>query len=265
MSCELWRGKLDQYADAELAGNEAVEMEAHLRQCQACASEALGRIRLQAMTRSAGHRYTAAPEFKLKIARQVARQSRRRLWGLLPAVPEAGARETRRWRWQWQFGLLAAMVALTVGIAVLWSSLAQRQRELGELADLHVATLASSNPVDVVSTDRHTVKPWFAGKLPFTFNLPEFQNTPFELVGGRVAYFEQTAGAQLLLRVRKHQMSVFIFPERALADRLLSPQPVEHKLDFTIQSWSQNGLRYFVISDASPADVAALSELLKRA
>jgi anti-sigma factor RsiW len=117
----------------------------------------------------------------------------------------------------------------------------------------------------VVSTDRHTVKPWFAGKLPFTFNLPELESSPFQLVGGRVAYFEQSPGAQLLFQVRKHQLSVFIFSERSLATHLSAANLVEHKLDFTIQTWSQNGLRYFVISDASPADVAALSDLLKRA
>lgn len=250
MNCELWRVKLDQYADAELAGNKAEEVEAHLRQCQSCAGETLGRLRLKAMTHNAGHRYVATPGFKLKIVRQVAKQSKRRVWGM---------------RWQLQFGMLAAVLAVAVGLAALWSGHAQRQRELGELADLHVTTLASPNPVDVVSTDRHTVKPWFAGKLPFTFNLPEFQNTPFQLIGGRVAYFEQTAGAQLLLQVRKHHLSVFIFPERALSDRFLSTGAVEHKLDFTIQSWSRNGLRYFVISDASPADIAQLSELLKKA
>ncbi len=250
MSCETWRPKLDRYADAELAGDEAAAMESHLRQCQSCAAEALGRIRLKAMTHNAGHRYTAAPEFKLKIALQVAKQSKRRFWG---------------WRWQWQLGMAVAALAVAVGLGALWSAHTQRQRELGELADLHVSTLASANPVDVVSTDRHTVKPWFAGKLPFTFNLPEFANTPFQLVGGRVAYFQQTAGAQLLLHVRKHQISVFIFPESAVAGRLFSANSVEHKLDFTIQSWTQNGLRYFVISDASPADIAELSELLKKA
>jgi len=68
-----------------------------------------------------------------------------------------------------------------------------------------------------------------------------------------------------LFQVRKHQISVFIFSERSLATRMNSANLVEHKLDFTIQTWSQNGLRYFVISDASPADVAGLSDLLKHA
>ena len=60
---------------------------------------------------------------------------------------------------------------------------------------------------------RHRVKPWFAGKLPFSFNLPELQNSEFTLAGGRVAYFQHSQGAQLLFKVRKHQLSVLIFKE----------------------------------------------------
>jgi anti-sigma factor RsiW len=250
MSCELWHAKLEQYVDSELHGDEAVEVETHLRQCQSCAADALGRMRLKGMTHTAGKRFAPAPEFRLKIAQQVAKQTKPRLWG---------------WRLGWRLGAVMAVLLVAISLGAFWTSHLQRERQLGELADLHVATLASANPIDVVSTDRHTVKPWFAGKLPFTFNLPELQSSPFQLVGGRVAYFEQSPGAQLLFQVRKHQISVFIFSERSLATRMNSANLVEHKLDFTIQTWSQNGLRYFVISDASPADVAGLSDLLKHA
>jgi anti-sigma factor RsiW len=250
MSCELWHAKLEQYVDSELRGAEAAEMESHLRQCQSCAGDALGRLRLKGMTHTAGRKFVPAPEFRLKIAHQVATQSRSRLWN---------------WRLSWRLGAVAAGLAVAISLGAFWVGHLQHERQLGELADLHVATLASANPVDVVSTDRHTVKPWFAGKLPFTFNLPELQNSPFQLAGGRVAYFEQSPGAQLMFQVRKHQISVFIFSERSLASRMSSANLVAHKMDFTIQTWSQNGLRYFVVSDASPTDVAALSDLLKRA
>jgi anti-sigma factor RsiW len=79
-----------------------------------------------------------------------------------------------------------------------------------------VATIASANPVDVVSTDRHTVKPWFAGKIPFTFNLPDLQGSAFTLVGGRVSYLRQSPGAELIFKIRQHQVSVFIFQEKDL-------------------------------------------------
>ena len=76
---------------------------------------------------------------------------------------------------------------------------------------------ASSSLVDVVSTDRHTVKPWFQGKIPFAFDLPELQNSEFSLLGGRMAYLDQTPGAHLIYDVRKHHISVFVFQERSLS------------------------------------------------
>ena len=82
MSCEPWQAKLEQYADSELHGDEAAEVEAHLRQCQSCAADALGRCALKGMIHTAGKRFAPAPEFRLKIAQQVARQSKPRLWGL---------------------------------------------------------------------------------------------------------------------------------------------------------------------------------------
>jgi len=140
-----------------------------------------------------------------------------------------------------------------------------RERELTEIADLHVTALASANPVDVVSTDRHTVKPWFAGKLPFSFNLPELQNSEFSLAGGRVVYFERSSGAQLLFNLRKHQLSVFIVKEVAGKLPLRWGTSTASRLALHMESWSEGGLRYFIVSDAPASDVHALSELLKKA
>jgi anti-sigma factor RsiW len=129
---------------------------------------------------------------------------------------------------------------------------------------LHVATLASATLVDVISSDKHTVKPWFQGKIPFTFNLPELQGSEFTLVGGRVTYLEQTPGAHLIYLVRKHEISVFIFPERALSMPSLATGPL-NALSFNTESFTQKGLRYFVVGDASADDIAALSKLLRDA
>jgi anti-sigma factor RsiW len=141
----------------------------------------------------------------------------------------------------------------------------QRQQTLSELADLHVATLASANPVDVISTDRHTVKPWFQGKIPFTFNLPELQSSEFTLLGGRVTYLGQAPGAELIYQIRKHQISVFIFQDRAVGRELGSSSQSQEELSFNIESWSHEGLRYFVIGDASGDDIRKLADMLKKA
>ena len=109
-----------------------------------------------------------------------------------------------------------AVVALALFIARNVSDRSARQQAFSEIADLHVGTLASASPVDVISTDRHTVKPWFQGKIPFSFNLPDLQNTEFSLLGGRLTYLDQTPGAQLIYDYRKHHISVFVFQERSL-------------------------------------------------
>jgi anti-sigma factor RsiW len=105
------------------------------------------------------------------------------------------------------------------------------------------------------------VKPWFQGKIPFAFNLPELQNTEFTLVGGRMSYLEQTPGAQLIYDIRKHHISVFIFPEGALRANLDGESISRKNLPFNMETWSQGELRYFVIGDASAADLDHLAKL----
>jgi anti-sigma factor RsiW len=118
--------------------------------------------------------------------------------------------------------------------------------------------------VDVISTDRHTVKPWFEGKIPFSFNLPELGGSPYTLLGGRLSYLGQAPGAQLIFQVGKHRISVFIFQDRV--DRLLtSGDSISRRLTFNVETFSDDGLRYFVIGDASADDIRQLGEMLKAA
>jgi anti-sigma factor RsiW len=161
----------------------------------------------------------------------------------------------------------AAVVVLVAGAltSMYVGNRSGRDQVFSEIADLHVATLASSSPVDVVSSDRHTVKPWFQGKIPFVFNLPELQNSEFSLLGGRMTYLDQAPGAHLIYDVRKHHISVLIFQERFLPAGLGEASKSPGKLPFNMETWSQGGLRYFAVGDASPADIDALARLFKAA
>jgi anti-sigma factor RsiW len=167
MTCD-WVPKLDLYVDGELPGTELNEVEAHLQACPTCAADALNRLQLKRMTQSAGRRFSPRPEFRLKVAQSI------------------DATKRPRWAWRWA-PVVAAAAALVLMLipGALWLQHSRSEQALGELADLHVSTLASANPVDVVSSDQHTVKPWFQGKLPFTFNLPDLEASPFKLIGGR--------------------------------------------------------------------------------
>ena len=240
--------KLDLYVDGELSGDALKEVEAHLQACPTCAADALKRLQLKRMTQSAGRRFSPRPEFRVKVVDSI--DAAKRPW----------------WAWRWAPVLSAAAVLVLILIpGAVWLQNSRSQQALGELADLHVSTLASANPVDVVSSDRHTVKPWFQGKLPFTFNLPELETSPFKLIGGRLTYFQQSPGAQLLFDVGKHRISVFIFQNGAELSRLNSGSSLSRKLAFNTETWSEGGLWYFVVGDASLSDVHDLSELLRSA
>jgi anti-sigma factor RsiW len=238
MTCDQWQGKIDAYVDAEMPEAEARALEAHLQSCAACSSEALARSELKRTVHRAGKAFAPDADFRRRVQESIAprKAAPLRLWVL------AGS-------------FIAFAVLLVVLGPLMLRHEAQQQRLLGELTDLHVSTLASENRVDVVSSDRHTVKPWFQGRLPFTFNLPELQGSPFELVGGKLTFLDQGPGAELLFTVRKHVLSVFIFKDSPDLDRAFRSGEAMHKLSFNIESWSQGGLRYFIVTDAGPADV----------
>jgi anti-sigma factor RsiW len=119
--------------------------------------------------------------------------------------------------------------------------------------------------VDVVSTDRHTVKPWFQGRIPFSFNVPEFAGTEFTLVGGRLIYLEQQPGAQLIVAKGPHKISVLILQESAQLARATPRSNEVQRLSFNVSTWPSHNLRFFVVSDAEPAEVEKLAELMRRA
>jgi anti-sigma factor RsiW len=247
MACEQWGSRLDPYLDGALDSVEAAALGAHLPKCSSCASDALARVQLKRAVAAAGKRYEAAADFKKKILASVATPARSKL----------------DWQWRWTNAFALFLLAVAGLLYTLHARDAGRLRVYSELADLHVSALASATPVEVVSSDRHTVKPWFQGKIPFTFNLPELQGSDFTLLGGRLTYLEQMPAAHLIYQIRKHEISVFIVQDRGQFQPSLGTPASE--LSFHMESWSQNGLRYFVIGDASAEDIAGLSKLLRNA
>jgi anti-sigma factor RsiW len=248
MVCESWKTKLDPYVDGELPEQETAAFHMHMRNCPSCAADALARVQIKRAIQVAGKRFTPSAEFRNRMQQNFVRKPQRS-FGM-----------------GWMLAAAAA-VFLIVGI-LTFGYLGNRSagdQVLSEIADLHVATLASSSPVDVISTDRHTVKPWFQGKIPFAFNLPELQGSDFTLLGGRLTYLDQAPGAQLIYDVRKHHISVFVFQERGLPAKLDENFLSSKKLPFSMETWAEGGLRYFVVGDASAADIDQLAKLFKAA
>jgi anti-sigma factor RsiW len=254
MVCESWKAKLDTCLDGEIQEGEMRSFDAHVRSCPSCSADALMRVQMKRAIQAAGTRYTPSAEFRRRLQQKIAAKPRRS-FGL-----------------GWTFAAAAAAIIVIATLTTVYlGTRSGKDRVFSEIADLHVATLASSSPVDVISTDRHTVKPWFQGKIPFAFNLPELENSEFTLRGGRMTYLDQTAGAHLIYDVRKHHISVFVFQERALSLSLRLPASWDEnsssskQLPFNMATWSHGGLRYFVIGDASAGDIDSLARLFKAA
>lgn len=240
-NCE-WREKIGLYVDGELEPNQEQAVAGHLQSCADCSSAVLEQQALKKAIRVAGKRFTAPPELYASVHRQMAPKRSAGLW--------------LRW------SAIAASTVLLAVVSFAWLSRSSASgATVDQLIDQHVIMLASANPYDVISEDRHTVKPWFQGKLPFTFNLPELAaDSPFKLKGGKLVYAQHSPGAELVYQVRQHKISVFIFQSRNVRGESSSGNQT-----FVVNGWQQGGLQYYIVTDAAREDADRLRTLLEDA
>jgi anti-sigma factor RsiW len=239
MNCE-WREKTGLYVDGELEPAEQQAFAGHLQGCTDCSATVLEQQELKKAVRLAGKRYSAPPELYASVRKQMRPQG--------------------RIGFQWRWGLVAAALLLFLAAGFWFSRSRGEGAIVAQMVDQHITMLASPNPVDVVSEDRHTVKPWFQGKVPFTFNLPEQGSSDFKLIGGRLVYVQRSPGAELVYQVRQHKISVFIFQSRDVPGEAAPPGTA-----FTVNSWKDGGLQYYIVTDAAREDADRLRALLQAA
>lgn len=239
MSCE-WRDKVGLFVDDELEQAAQEEVSAHLAACGECTAAVAEQLALKKAVRLAANRYSAPPELHAAVYRQLHPHARVSPW------------------WKWGMSAVSLLLVVALGFA-LWPRSRGQDRLAAEMVDQHVIALASPNPVDVISEDRHTVKPWFQGKLPFTFNLPELAGSNFKLIGGKAVYLQQKPGAELLYQAGQHKISVFILQQRESSRAAAGPST------FTIKNWRQNGLEFYLVTDASDAEAGRLVTMFQEA
>lgn len=245
MPCD--REILAAYLDGEVQGEQGTAVEQHLRTCTDCAAEVATTLSIRRGMKMAKTRFAPSAHFRNRINAQVT--PKRRNFTLIGFVP-----------------LAVAALALFAA-ALVWSHHNTLQGDaFREVADLHISDLASVNPYDVVSSDRHTVKPWFQGHIPFAFNLPEFTGTEFTLLGGRLVYLHQQPTAQVVVGMRQHKLSVLIVQDSgAMATAFPLSTGVETQNSFNVETWSSHGLRFFVIGDVEKTEVQSLAQALRNA
>jgi anti-sigma factor RsiW len=251
VACELSRTTLHGYLDGELDAVRAAEFERHLETCAECQASLESMESLRTQFRQADLYERASPQLRERIhkhfrhatgvARASTTSSRRRF--LIPAL---------------------ATLAVAVGFTIAWflvQAHTEATRTTAELIDAHVRSLQPGHLTDVQSTDQHTVKPWFGGKLDFVPPVSDFAEQGFPLVGGRLDIIDGQSVAAVVYARRKHMINLFVWPTRSseqLADLSGSRQ------GYNWSSWRSGGMRFCVVSDVSDADLRELKDLINR-
>ena len=238
---------LSAFIDDELPAGEQETIRQHLAGCHSCALRVLSATQLKAATARAGHRFVPPPDALARLTAQLHQQ------------PQAAARihSIRRLAWA---GLAAAIV-LAVSLFG-WRQLHETNNLAAELLDQHLATLSSGATPQVISTDRHTVKPWFQGRLPFSFNLPESLPPDTTLKGADLTYLKGQPAALLLFTIHKHEVSVFLTQRLDGPDLTALPAT---RSGFSVHSATTHALRIVAVSDVNPADLDTLVAALVKA
>jgi len=243
---------LSALADGELTSTELHAVQQHLAECPACTSRALSVSLLKSASGRAGVRYTPPAEFAGTLAARMAKLASQ------PA-PTHHAKPTHWWTSPNAGIAAAALLLVAITALVIARGRPETEAQATEVLDQHIAALAANSAPQVISSDRHTVKPWFQGKLPFSFNLPESLPADVTLDGANLTYIHGRPTAQLLYSIGKHRVSLFVQQTATQPD--VTVQPAGGHSGFTVTGFDDAGLNVLAVSDVDPTRLAGLLTL----
>jgi anti-sigma factor RsiW len=165
------------------------------------------------------------------------------------------------WRWAGMAAAFAAVAVLSWTAALVSTQGAADDAVARDIVAAHVRSLMAENHLnDVASSDQHTVKPWFTGKLDFAPRVTDFASSGFTLTGGRLDYVNGRAVAALTYRHRLHVVNVFEWPGRGPD---MAPQSIGRQ-GYSLARWTRDGIEYWAISDTASPDLLLLAELIAK-
>ncbi|MGC9942088.1 MAG: anti-sigma factor [Verrucomicrobiota bacterium] len=253
MICAEIRLLLHAHVDGELDAANSIELERHLKTCPACAAESESLRLLKTALQQASLAYRA-PDSLRKIVRQNIRPPA----GVSGSEPQPG-RLSRLWLWKsLAFGATAFAV---LAILLRPAGISQRDGLLNEAVASHVRSLMVGHLTDVASTDQHTVKPWFDGKLDFAPQVKDLAADGFPLVGGRLDYLNGRTVAALVYRHNKHFVNVFVCPANYAG---IAQSGTENRRGYSVIYYDSNGMFYCLVSDLNAKELNDLGQLIAK-
>ena len=254
MNCEECHDYIDAYFDNELDVATTILVQQHLRDCIKCRELLESRRAVGALLGSPEIRFEVPDSLPAKI------QS-----GLRTAT--TGAKEERSGRRSvipWFSVPLALAAAFTVVLGLVFlnqGGMLDRSRGnalVEEVISSHVRSLLATHLLDVPSTDQHTVKPWFDGKLKFAPPVQDFADHGFRLIGGRLDYVYGREAAALVYQRNKHVINLFIWPSES--GRNAAAQGFA-KEGYNVLHWTRDGFEFWAVSDVNTGDLRAFADL----
>jgi anti-sigma factor RsiW len=231
MSCDYLDRDLDRYVDRELDATTDAAVQAHLATCRGCRERVAERHALTGLIRAARY-YETPPALRARVA--------------------AGASRGRSWPKLLVWAAAAALVVAGSGSAALVHWRAGNDAIFAEVVNGHVRSLIDDHLFDVRSTDQHTVKPWFAGRLDFSPPVVDLSASGFPLIGGRVDALDGRAVATLVYQRRQHVINVFIEPAEANEATRSATRTLR---GFHVRRWVANGMAFWAVSDLNESEL----------
>ncbi|MBV8866277.1 MAG: anti-sigma factor [Acidobacteriaceae bacterium] len=253
MSCEEMRGFIDAYVDGELDVVTALQFDRHLTECVGCRALREQYRELHDAVQAHIPYFKASAELENKIRA-----------GLRPAKRDQPRTVQRGWFPGWRGWAIAASLLLLLAFGAVLFQMLRRPSASEMLAEQvvsnHIRSLMANHLSDVVSSDQHTVKPWFSGKLDFAPTVKDLATQGFPLAGGRLDYLSNRSVAALVYKRRQHTINLFVWP---------SPDPDSGPKASTIKGynlvhWTQSHMAYWAISDLNAAELNQFVQDLKR-
>jgi anti-sigma factor RsiW len=247
MTCDETEILLHALIDGELDAGHAREVEAHVAKCPSCAAALAAYRQMSQAIAEADLRYTAPPAL------------RRRIEAMLPRTRVAPSR--RSVLKGFVMGSAVSALAATGLVAIVVRN-DDEQRIMSEVVSAHLRSLQAGHLTDVISTDQHTVKPWFNGKLDVSPPVIDLTAQGFTLVGGRLDYVDARAIGAVVYRRRQHVINLFIAQTPSIERRAARSEIIQ---GFNIRRWSERGLNYWAISDIGADELAEFGEKFETA
>jgi anti-sigma factor RsiW len=251
VACENNERLTQGYFDGELDLVRSIEFEEHLKTCPDCARQLREHQDMRDSLRAA-NLYERAPE-----------SLRTRIRAALP--PEARPQPIpmpRRPVLEWLAVAAAVLIAVFLGAKVLPNIGGQKQNLIAEeIVASHIRSMQLGHLLDVESTDQHTVKPWFDGKLDFAPPVIDLKDQGFPLVGGRLDYIDRRNVAALVYQRQKHFINMFVWPEESNAEKLPEIQTIQ---GYNLVFLSHKGMNFCAASDLNVTELRQFARLLVR-